>query len=492
MKQQQEAERLAHEAKKKAEEEAAKREKQKKAEMERQKREQERLRKEEEKRHREEERLRKEEEKKRRIREEKERAAEKERKRKEKEEKERIEKENMEKARAEKEEKERVEREKAQEAKAAKEERDRLEREKAKKIKAEKEERDRLRKEADAAAAAAADALARAKAKAKAKVNTVEQISPRHASPSKAAKQAETPVAKPAKTPSPPPGITAPAAPAAPASPEDVSPVKQQALIDALVGSGRPNTSDPNPLVPPPSYPHPVNAAPIRPPPPPFMPSHLDILQGTSSSSSLLNASPIDHHTSPSSLSDNSSPSMLGIFNNRVSFPLEPSASSRRSITPIAPIGQPISGRRVSSVPLGSNPLHDSMSSDPIMAASNAVKRPSVASPFDSTEPKSFFSSFLFGEPRNTMMPMNEYDSRFAPQQPSFDRRFSTESSSQPMQPNWTNGWTATSVLSDNVHGKLFGDALVSNEQSLFVGALANSSFLYSLIAQPWRWTEPK
>ncbi|KAK4510274.1 uncharacterized protein ATC70_004704 [Mucor velutinosus] len=459
MKQQQEAERLAREAKKKAEEEAAKREKQKKLELERQKREQDRLRKEEEKRHREEERLRKEEEKKRRIREEKERAAEKERKRKEKEEKERIEKENMEMAKAQKEEKDRIEREKAQQAKAAKEERDRLEREKAQKSKAEKEERERLKREADAAASAAADALAKAKAKAKAAANTMEQTSPRHASPSKAVKQTDTSVANSANTPSPPPGITAPAAPTS----SDFSPDRQQVLIDALVGSGRPNFNDPNALVSPPSHPHPVSAVPIRPPPhlqpPPFMPSHLDILQGTSSSSSLLNASPIDNHTSPSPLSDNS-PSMLGIFNNRVTSPLEPSASSRRSITPIAPIGQPINGRRVSSVPLGSNPLHDSTSSDPVMTASNAVKRPSVASPFDSTEPRSFFSSFLFGEPRSTMMPMNDYDTRFAPQQPSFDRRFSTEPSSQSMQPNWTNGWTATSVLSDNVHGKLFGDAL--------------------------------
>lgn len=483
MKQQQEAERLAREAKKKAEEEAAKREKQKKLEMERQKREQERLRKEEEKRHKEEERLRKEEEKKRRIREEKERAAEKERKRKEKEEKERAEKEKIEKAKAEKEEKERLEREKAQKAKAEKEERDRLEQEKAQKAKAEKEERDRLKREADAATAAAAT-------KAKVKANTAEHKSSRNASPSKApAKQADTPVAKSAKTPSPPPGITAPTAPT---SLDDFSSDRQQVLIDALVGSGRPNFNDPNALVSSPSHPHSVNAAPIRPPshlqPPPFMPSHLDILQGSSQSSSLLNASPIDH-TSPSSLSDNS-PSMLGMFNNRVTSPLEPSSSSRRSITPIAPIGQPINGRRVSSVPAPSNPLHDT-SSDPIIAASNVVKRPSVASPFDSTEPRSFFSSFLFGEPRNTMMPMNEYDTRFAPQQPSFDRRFSTVPSSQPMQPNWTNGWTATSALSDNVHGKLFGDALVSHGKLVYM-AHTDSHFVDSLIVQPWHWKEPK
>ncbi|KAI7862173.1 hypothetical protein BDF14DRAFT_1858843 [Spinellus fusiger] len=38
------------------------------------------------------------------------------------------------------------------------------------------------------------------------------------------------------------------------------------------------------------------------------------------------------------------------------------------------------------------------------------------------------------------------------------DRRFSNDSTGF----GWTNGWTASSMLSDNVHGKLFGDALVS------------------------------
>lgn len=434
MKQQQEAERLAREAKKKVEEEAAKREKQEKLEAERQKREQERLRKEEEKRHREEERLRKEEEKKRRVKEEKERAAEKERKRKEKEEKERIAKEKLQKAKLEEEEKERLEREKAQKAKAEKEEKNRLEKEKAHKLKAETDEKERLKQEA-AVKKAMANAI-------------VDQKSP-IAATIKPVKQAEVPVRKLAKTPSPPPGITPSIA-----TPIDDSSDRQQVLIDALVGSGRSNFIESSAT---------VNTTPIRPPPhlqhPSFMPSHLDILQGSPSSSSLLNASPIDH-PSPSTLSDNS-PSLMGMFNNRVTSPLEPSSSSRRSNTPIAPIGQPINGRRVSSVPLGNSLLHDTPS-DPIIAASNAVKRPSVASPFDSAEPRSFFSSFLFGEPRNNIMPMNDYDTRFT-QQPAFDRRFSSEPNSHPMQPNWTNGWTATSVLSDNVHGKLFGDALVND-----------------------------
>ncbi|KAI8647462.1 salt tolerance down-regulator-domain-containing protein [Parasitella parasitica] len=432
LKQQQETERLAREAKKKAEEEAAKREKQKKNEIVRQKREQERLKKEAEKRQREEERLRKEEEKKRRIKEEKDRAAERERKRKEKEETERIAKENIQKAKEEKEQKERLEEEKAQKMKAEKEENDRLEREKAHKIKAKKEEKECLKQEATV--------------KLKAQANVAEPELHVAPSPARIVKLTDTVASKTNKTPSPPPGIIAPTATSI-----DDSADRQQVLIDVLVGSGRPSFVEPNAAS--------INTTPIRPPPhlqhPSFLPSHLDILQGTSLSSSLLNASPIDH-PAPSTLSDNS-PSIMGMFNNRITSPLEPSSSSRRSITPIAPIGQPTNGRRVSSIPIGSSPLHDAPS-DPIITASNAVKRPSVASPFDSTEPKSFFSSFLFGEPRNNMTPVNDYDTRFA-QQPTFDRRFSSEPISQPIQPNWTNGWTPTSVLSDNAHGKLFGDA---------------------------------
>lgn len=418
MKQQQEAERLAREEKKKAEEEAAKREKQKKLELEKQKREQERLRKEEEKRHREEERLKKEEEKRRRAKEEKERTAEREKKRKEKEEKERHEKEKAQKAQAEK---ERLE-------KKAKEEKERLER-KA------KEEKERIEKARSEKENAAADAKTKAKT----------------ASPIISTKQ-EEPIAS--KIPSPPPGINALA--------NDANENRQQVLIEALVGSStvapvaRPNFME-------------QTAAPMRPPrhlhpQAPFMASHLDILQGNSPSI-LSNPSSINNH-SPPNLSDNS-PSMMGLFHNRVTSPQEPSTSSRRSIAPIAPIGQPLSGRRQSSVPLGTSPVSSS-TTDPIIMASQAVKRPSMTSPFDSTtEPRSFFSSFLFGEPKNNnMMANNDYDLRAQASSlpPQFtDRRFSTDIGSLPPQPqnSWTNGWAANSVLSDHVHGKLFGDVLV-------------------------------
>ncbi len=347
MKQQQEEERLAREAKKKAEEEAAKREKEKRLETERQKREQERIKKEEERRHREEERLKKEEEKKRRIKEERERLAEKERKRKEREEKERKEKE----------EKERLEKEKVQKAKAERE------------LKAEKE---RLRREAKAAAKAE-------------KVQSVDNTPPGISQPIAISNKTSSDIDTAATT----------AATAAAVAVTDDSESRQQVLIEALVGS-RPNNAEP--IVPAPIT---NTASTLRPPPQlqqqtSFMPSHLDILQGGGppTSSLLSNTFPLDH-MSPPNLSD---PSMMSIFNNRVGSPLEQSTSTRqgRSITPIAPIGQPLNGRRVSSVPSAAvgSPLHD------LQSPTSDTKRPSITSPFDNESgPRSFFSSFLFGEP---------------------------------------------------------------------------------------------
>lgn len=199
---------------------------------------------------------------------------------------------------------------------------------------------------------------------------------------------------------SPPPGINVPIN----NSPE----ARQQVLIDALVGSTMP-----------------MDTTPIRPPPPqlphvPFMPPHMPPPPSTS----LLN-NPVDH----------TSPLNGPIFNAR---PLEPSTSTRRSITSIAPIGQPVTGRRPSSIPLDTN-------TDPLLAASNIIKG-------TEQQPRSFFSSFLFGPNNTTNIP----DPRF--------RRFSTDQTN-----NWTNGWTATSVLSENVHGKLFGDALVRNNPFYFI-----------------------
>lgn len=70
----------------------------------------------------------------------------------------------------------------------------------------------------------------------------------------------------------------------------------------------------------------------------------------------------------------------------------------------------------------------------------------------------------------------HDYDTRLAQD----NRRFSGDGQQQQQHtPGWTNGnypffwvyfyliyfyvaWTASSLLTDNVHGKLFGDALVS------------------------------
>lgn len=205
-----------------------------------------------------------------------------------------------------------------------------------------------------------------------------------------------------AKISSPPPGIAAP-----------LTEIRQQSLMDALVGSSsRPphhsfvEAMSPTPIGPPTHLQH-----------PPFM-------HQASNSTSLLNtnlpSSPINDHKSPP-------PSFIGsVFSSR---PLESTSSStRRSLAPISPIGPPVNTRRPSSVPI---------QEDPLIAASNMIKRPSITSPFDTntTEPRSFFSSFLFGDPRSDDV--------------------------RSQQQNWNHGWTATSVLTENVHGKLFGDALV-------------------------------
>lgn len=90
---------------------------------------------------------------------------------------------------------------------------------------------------------------------------------------------------------------------------------------------------------------------------------------------------------------------------------------------PIAPIGQ----RRTSLAgPVGSGKTRTDNGYDPLTTDTQ----------------HSFFSNFLFGQPRDN----------------------TTEDMGGRLQENarskWTNGWTASSVLSDNVHGKLFGDVL--------------------------------
>jgi hypothetical protein len=135
-------------------------------------------------------------------------------------------------------------------------------------------------------------------------------------------------------------------------------------------------------------------------------------------------------------LPDIYAPPLLG-RNDPFMSPLEPMRQNS-----ISPIGLPINGRRVSSTvagPIGSVPQEV----DPFLPS--VIQRPSTSE----SGPKSFFTNHLFGE----RVP-NGYDKRYS----ELEHRSSTDANC----PNWTNGWIASSVFSDHVHGKLFGDALVS------------------------------
>lgn len=356
MKKQKEEERLALEAKRKAEEEAAKAERERKLEEERQKREQERLRKEEERRQREEERIRKEEDKRRRLKEERERAAEKEKRRKEKEEKEQRERE----------ERERIEREK-KEALAAKR-------------KAEEDER-RAKEQQE-------ELIRQEKTKADVKADTAKSSSP-----------------LPAAT-------TTTATTTTPMRPVIDEAARQKTLMDALVGapaSSSSSSSSPQPLLnrtsllsagianvphtmpgdikplgmdmPQPPHPlfppHPFAARDI---PPPIGP----VRQGEPATSPTRGYAPLGDR------------GMLPIGHGRLSS----SFDAGRTVAPrpgpqIAPIGQPVNGRRPSTTagpvgsPMGSrnhwlNSTEDGSNRRSPLATSDAEN--------------SFFSNFLFGD----------------------------------------------------------------------------------------------
>ncbi|KAG2206623.1 hypothetical protein INT46_009859 [Mucor plumbeus] len=90
---------------------------------------------------------------------------------------------------------------------------------------------------------------------------------------------------------------------------------------------------------------------------------------------------------------------------------------NRRRISVAGPIGSPIKSRSISA-----------------HIVSN-----------DSENHHSFFSNFLFGPIKHTN---------------TTNRRFSTGGDSINNNLKWTNGWTPLTALSDNVHGKLFGDAI--------------------------------
>lgn len=347
LKKQKEEERLALEAKRKAEEEAAKAERERKLKEERQKREQERLRKEEERRQREEERIRKEEDKRRRLKEERERAAEKEKKRKEKEEKEQRERE----------ERERIEREK----KAAL----------AAKQKAEEDER-RAKEQQE-------ELVRQEKAK-----TDLEKCS------------------------SPSPATTTPTT--TPMRPVIDEAARQKTLMDALVGApaSSSSSSSPQPLLnrtsllsagianipqsmpgdikplgmdlPQPPHPlFPPHAFATRDIPPPIGP----VRQGEPATSPTRGYAPLGDR------------GMLPIGHGRLSSSFDAGRTVTRPGAQIAPIGQPVNGRRPSTTagpvgsPMGSR-THWLNSAD-----DSSNKRSPLAT---SDAENSFFSNFLFGD----------------------------------------------------------------------------------------------
>ncbi|KAL9545581.1 hypothetical protein MBANPS3_007083 [Mucor bainieri] len=104
---------------------------------------------------------------------------------------------------------------------------------------------------------------------------------------------------------------------------------------------------------------------------------------------------------------------------------------NRRRISVAGPIGSPLKSRSVS---------------------------PHIASN-GSENHHSFFSNFLFGPVKHTS---------------TTNRRFSTGGDDHNSL-KWTNGWTPLTALSDNVHGKLFGDVIFKNSLVL---ERAKSSYL--------------
>ncbi|KAG0182864.1 Stress response protein nst1 [Apophysomyces sp. BC1021] len=455
IKQEKEKERLAKEAQRQAEEAAARTERERKLEEERQKREQERLKKEEERRQKEEQRLRKEEEKRKRLKEERERNAEKERKRKEKEQQERRERE----------EKERQQREEQERKKQ--EEKMKVEKQNA--VRRQQEERQKLEGLSKPALPTAAAATTET-------VNVVDSVP-----------DASSSVGTIAGTHSPP-------------SDE----MRQRMLMDALIGSSRsPNTgmfgegrivsTDMHTLR---SAGTAARPAHVLLPPNGF--PNLDILHGMpatplmSPGNDLGNIRPDRENMNPASPSNNVSlgvgMGVLPIGCNLASSVLETNSSAKMITRPpvhIAPIGQPVNGRRASSVtgpigsPVGSGTHRASMENAAIAAAEDirpsAIKRPSA--PGESDPGHSFFSNFLFGEPNRDPRPLPmlqpEQDVRIRGRIDNpLDRRYSIENAGF----NWTNGWTASTALSNDVHGRLFGDVLA--DRSTLILERAKAAYL--------------
>lgn len=172
---------------------------------------------------------------------------------------------------------------------------------------------------------------------------------------------------------------------------------RQQVLIEALVGSSsrQPNFIEPTNIQPPLTPLQPPHSASLSLPPQPSPLSHLQQQQPFMPISRHLGGVPAPFVSSslehPSPLSD---PNVMGLFHSRSTTMNSPllseTPSTRRSITPIAPIGQRLHpGHRALSVqptgPIGS--LQD----DTLMGNKRMEPEGGAA--------RSFFSSFLFGEP---------------------------------------------------------------------------------------------
>ncbi|KAL0088106.1 salt tolerance down-regulator-domain-containing protein [Phycomyces blakesleeanus] len=135
-----------------------------------------------------------------------------------------------------------------------------------------------------------------------------------------------------------------------------------------------------------------------------------------------------------------------------------------RPSTSLTPIGQPSNGRRASAASAASTPSTSTISNAGPIGSKVGQDAAEEAG-------HSFFSNFLFGEPSRDTRPSflipEQQDPRVARDSicGGLERRFSSDSSAF----HWTNGWTASTVLSDNVHGKLFGDVLAKRKKSPFV-----------------------
>ncbi|CAO3600857.1 unnamed protein product [Absidia cylindrospora] len=135
-----------------------------------------------------------------------------------------------------------------------------------------------------------------------------------------------------------------------------------------------------------------------------------------------------------------------------------PSHHGRRSSAMAGPIGSPLTHRTS-----GFGPDH----------SNNQEMNGSIGSGGGPQPDYSFFSNFLFGESNRgissnppagnafTMGPFMDTDLSGHHHQP--DKRFSADTSAF----GWKNGWSATSLLPENVHGKLFGETLADRHAML-------------------------